>query len=122
MLESRRAYFAGVSCLFRALRYPLIPTLNRLDKAEVTGSSLNGVVAREDVPAVTELRSHSQRPVSATGLLVDISDLTGQPDPPEGPRRVRTIFPRVIPGLRHTKRDARLLHVDSLPDQRLDHR
>jgi len=40
---------------FRALRYPLIPTLNRLDKAEVTGSSpVSPIAGRVQTrPAIT---------------------------------------------------------------------
>jgi hypothetical protein len=45
--EIQKGLFCRCFLPFRALRYPLIPTLNRLDKAEVTGSSPVSPIIKE---------------------------------------------------------------------------
>ena len=58
---------------FRALRYPLIPTLNRLDKAEVTGSSpvspMTVVCMRIDESPMREGRGSVQGPKLLTSSV-----------------------------------------------------
>src|ERR1019366_5265783 len=75
-----------------------------------------------DIAAIAKLGSHAQRAVGAAGRLVDIGDLTGQPDPSEHPQRVRPILPRVVAGLRNAERPAGVPDVDALPGQGVDHR
>ena len=53
---------------------------------ELAHDQRNGVVSDLDGAAMLELGSDSERPVGATGGLVDVGDLTGQPDPPERSR------------------------------------
>ena len=62
-----------------------------------------------------QLGGDPQRAVGAAGLLVDVGDLAGQPDPAQRPRRVGAILPGVVARLRDPQRDAGLLHVDPCP-------
>lgn len=90
--------------------------------AELAHDRLDGVVADDDLAAVSQLRGDAQRAVGAGRGLVDIGDLAGQPDPAQRTRRERPRLPVVVARLRHAEHPAGVADVDPLPGQRLNHR
>lgn len=53
---------------------------------------------------------------------MDVGDLAGQPDPPQGPGRIGPVFPGVVTRVRDPERKAGVANVDALPGQSGDHR
>jgi hypothetical protein len=54
------------------------------------------VVADDDVAAGAQLGAHPLVAIGASGGLVDVGDLAGPPDPPQGARRVWPVLPVVV--------------------------
>src|SRR5947209_3582842 len=75
-----------------------------------------------DPAAVLQLGSNPVRSVGPAGGLVHVSDLAGQPDPPQRPGRVGPVLPGVLARLRDAARPAGMANVEPLPGQRVDHR
>src|ERR1700691_1819501 len=79
-------------------------------------------LADVDAAAVTELRGDPERAIGATGVLVHLCDLAGEPRVPERPRGRRAHLPAVVARGSDIQHQARGLNVESLPGQGGDHR